>query len=116
FLCGVESVDACVLRDWETQHADGGEFSGDWRESFPQLALYIPAWLGTPRPCVLDEPRCDDQFAVALRADAQAYAQAGNAPDAACSRKDLSRGRASGVNLMGGKLLVAGRVGGHEVF
>ena len=49
---------------------------------FLNWLVHIPAGVGTPRPRVFDWPRCDDQFSLALRADATAHAPARNAPDA----------------------------------
>src|SRR5207244_8574568 len=40
------------------------------------------AWVGASRPCVFDQPRCDNQLPVALRFDATPCTPVGNAPDA----------------------------------
>ena len=75
-VCGVESVDAGVLRGRQTQHANGGELSRNRCESISQLVVHVPARVGTPRPCVFNGPRRHDQFSFALRADAPAHAPA----------------------------------------
>ena len=72
FLFSLEGADACVLRDRQTQHADDHQFLCDWRESFPELAFYLSARLGTSWPGVFHQPGCDNQFLVALRVDAAA--------------------------------------------
>ena len=111
FLCSVESVNAGVLRDRQTQHANGREFPCDRRESFSELAFYIPARVGTSRPGVFDEPRCDNQFSVALRVDAPATCAGWKRADADRPWQNVSCRRAAGVGLLGGKLLVAWCVG-----
>src|SRR6266481_622627 len=76
FVCCIKGANACVLRDRPTQHTNDCKFSRDRRESFPKLAFYIPAWLGTSRPRFFDKPRCDDQLPFALCANAAPHAQA----------------------------------------
>src|SRR5207302_146945 len=107
FLCGPEGVNACVLCDRQTQHANDHQFLCDRRESFSELAFHISARVGTSWSGIFDEPRRDDQFPVALRVNATPCAQAGNAAAASWSRKNVSCRDRAGIGLLGGKLLVA---------
>src|SRR5205814_8121298 len=90
---------------------NGRELSRDWHKSLSELAFHIPARLGTSRTRVLNKPRCDNQLCFALCADAAPHTQAGNAPAVNRPGEDLRRRRTAGAGLLGGKSLVARRVG-----
>jgi len=83
----------------------------DWNKPFPELAFHFPARLGTSRPGVFHQHCSDNQFSFALRADVAADARTGKPSHVCGSCQDLPGRFAARVNLLAGKLLVAGCLG-----
>src|SRR6266513_653271 len=115
-ICSVKSAYAGILRDRQTQYANGRELPRNWYESFSQLAFHIPAWLGTSRSCLFHKSGRNDQFSLALLAHVAAHTQVGNAPDANRPRKNLRGQRAVGAGLLGRESLVARCMGAPALF
>src|SRR5205823_9935195 len=111
-----ESPYAGVLRGRQTQYANGRELPCNWYESFSQLAFHVSAWLGAPRSCVFHKFSRNDQFSFALRIDVAAHTQIGNTPAVRRARQNLRGRRAACAGLLGGKSLVARRMGAFALF